>query len=863
MNKNEIVSKKAMNRLAKRNFTKKRMRNIFLILAVSLVTLLLTVMFGAGISIIENVETADLRLKGSTANAFLYEADDQEMEKVAELSEISRIGWQYYIASVTPKDELSNQNVIAMTGYDDTEWKKNIIPTITNLNGSYPEKENEIMVSEWTLKKLGIDSPQIGMRIPISFTTLSGDSYQQDFILSGFYTDYIYRAGVTPNSGNTMAANLYYMNHGSNKRAAGNIVVSDLSAEKYLVKEGRLGTCFIDDSLNNEEALNLLKEQTGQNHIVVAGLTKNPSQSFSLASIPFLAVLLVVISGYLLIYNVMNISVIQEMHMYGQLKTLGATKKQLKKLIRKQANYISWIGIPVGLVLGTVFAIFVIPGLLERLTVGSGFGGALTNDISISPWLYVFSSLFSYFTVYISCRKPAKLAAKVSPIEALRYTEVQENINSKRSRKGTKLYCMAFRNVFRNKKRAILTFSSMFFGLLIFFVISTSTYGVNYDIKLEREQPYSFTLKNLSFQTDDYTKIEDTLNGDVQSQIQSWNGVSDINTEYVDYAVFKEPVPELAPWIQQQAIERNLAPQNISDDLQAMVAGLSIEQLNRFSYETIFDKSEIEKHLNDGTGIFLAEADSENTKSLCGKTITLSGSMEGDLQSSYVVLGVLTTPTSNRYVENYNYYGSDNGQTVKCYTSFQGIERLTKSPIVHSLQISVDEGTDEKISNQLLDLFASADTIGMTSQLESKAMVDDGVQIIRIAGKVIGIFLIVMGLLNFINVIFTNIYARQKELAALESIGMTQKQLKTVLILEGLYYSIITIGLLLTIGLLVSKGVFVLIQNVIYFVEYGIPYGSILILFMLMLLICTIIPLIVYKSIAKESIVERLRRYQD
>lgn len=294
-----------------------------------------------------------------------------------------------------------------------------------------------------------------------------------------------------------------------------------------------------------------------------------------------------------------------------------------------------------------------------------------------------------------------------------------------------------------------------------------------------------------------------------------------------------------------------------------MVAGLSIEQLNRFSYETIFDKSEIEKHLNDGTGIFLAEADSENTKSLCGKTITLSGSMEGDLQSSYVVLGVLTTSTSNRYVENYNYYGSDNGQEVKCYTSFQGIERLTKSPIVHSLQINVDEGTDEKINNQLLDLFASDDTIGMTSQLESKAMVDDGVQMIRIAGKVIGIFLIVMGLLNFINVIFTNIYARQKELAALESIGMTQKQLKTVLILEGLYYSVITIGLLLTIGLLVSKGIFVLIQNVIYFVEYGIPYGSILILFMLMLLICTIIPFIVYKSIAKESIVERLRRYQD
>lgn len=131
-------------------------------------------------------------------------------------------------------------------------------------------------------------------------------------------------------------------------------------------------------------------------------------------------------------------------------------------------------------------AVFVIAVLLEHLTVGSGFGGALTNEISISPWIYISSSLFSYFTVYISCRKPVKVAAKVSPVEALRYTEVQENINSKHSRKGTKLYCMAFRNVFRNKKRALLTFSSMFLAAY-FFVISTSAYRINYDVRFERE----------------------------------------------------------------------------------------------------------------------------------------------------------------------------------------------------------------------------------------------------------------------------------------------------------------------------------------------------------------------------------------
>ena len=74
------------------------------------------------------------------------------------------------------------------------------------------------------------------------------------------------------------------------------------------------------------------------------------------------------------------------------------------------------------------------------------------------------------------------------------------------------------------------------------------------------------------------------------------------------------------------------------------------------------------------------------------------------------------------------------------------------------------------------------------SQLESKAVVDSGISMVRTAGMVLGGFLIFMGMLNFVNVIFTNIYSRQKELAALESIGMMQGQMKKTLILEGIDY---------------------------------------------------------------------------
>ena len=85
------------------------------------------------------------------------------------------------------------------------------------------------------------------------------------------------------------------------------------------------------------------------------------------AMIPILAVIFVMISGYLLIYNIINISVLQEMHMYGQLKALGATSKQLKKIVRKQVNLVAAVGIILGLLFGTTFAVITVPKFLEAL----------------------------------------------------------------------------------------------------------------------------------------------------------------------------------------------------------------------------------------------------------------------------------------------------------------------------------------------------------------------------------------------------------------------------------------------------------------------------------------------------------------
>ena len=120
------------------------------------------------------------------------------------------------------------------------------------------------------------------------------------------------------------------------------------------------------------------------------------------------------------------------------------------------------IGIPAGLLAGTVLAEAVVPGLLRRMTEGNGFGTTFETGIIISPWIYVFAAAFAYLTMALSNQKPSKMAAQVSPIEALKYVEQTETIKTHRGGSGGKLYRMAYRNVFRSKKKARVTFASLF-----------------------------------------------------------------------------------------------------------------------------------------------------------------------------------------------------------------------------------------------------------------------------------------------------------------------------------------------------------------------------------------------------------------
>ncbi|MFR9251992.1 MAG: ABC transporter permease [Oscillospiraceae bacterium] len=154
-----------------------------------------------------------------------------------------------------------------------------------------------------------------------------------------------------------------------------------------------------------------------------------------------------IFTGYLIIYNIFQISVAGDIRFYGLLKTIGTTPRQLKRIIRQQALLLCLIGIPAGLLLGYGIGAVLVPVVLRSTQLDAGI-----TTISTSPVIFVGSVLFALLTVLLSCSKPGKMAARVSPVEATKYTDAMQTKKKQRSTRGAKLHQMAFANLGRNKK---------------------------------------------------------------------------------------------------------------------------------------------------------------------------------------------------------------------------------------------------------------------------------------------------------------------------------------------------------------------------------------------------------------------------
>ena len=844
-NRNKEVIKRVEKVMMKAN----RTRNIFAIVAVALTTFMITTVFSLGINYKENMELTSVRTSGTNANVSLAMPTKSQEKEIRDLDYVKMVGTQYMIGSVAGKNEADRDLAIAMQYYDNTEWEKHYKEAISNINGNYPKKENEIMLSEDALSQLGIEKPKLDMEIPLSYVSKDGEQ-KDTFTLSGWFRSYT-------GTGMAFLSESYCQEHGYTLQNSGVLSIS------------------LDNPKNNfydiQDDITLNENQTFQGSVSMS------SSNGSVYAMIILLVFFIIGSGYLLIYNVLYISISRDTRFYGLIKTLGTTEKQIKTLVKRQAVTFACIGIPIGVILAGALSFGIVPIILEN-AFDSG-KSIIDAEMFFHPSIFILSIIFSALTVWISCNAPAKAASKISPIEALRYQNFASTKTKIRSStNGGKLHVMAYHNVFRDKKRAFLVFMSLFMGITMILGVNGIIGSMKVENFIDKYMDYNFEYTDIQFeQPEQPNKEVSQFDEQFVEQIKQIDGVKKVDIQKTVWAGIDFDEVALEGFMKIRYEDSRYKTEGQS--YQEMVADLK-EYANAGDYgcyiTTLDDKALEEynaKHPNTSIDIeafnrgetAIAGMDTEYNApnaALVGKTLSLTADSSDGKATDFLIDGSF-------YFEDYENNLSEGIGKRKdihivpeiIYVSEAGMERLTKTPIISAIGVDIkDMNQVEQIASELQALNGTL-TKQEWSYKSPIGMMEEYNQVtysMNLMGNGAAVLLIVVGLINFINVMLTGVVARKNEFAVMESIGTSKKQIKKILTLEGGIYALVTTVLIMTLGnaflLLVADAV----PHMADYAKFEYPFALVICLIFAIFIICLSVPAIVYRAVSKETVIERL-----
>jgi putative ABC transport system permease protein len=565
-NNNGAVISRITNKSLKNN----KKRNLFIITAITLTTLLLGFVFSLGMSLMESSKMEEIRFVGTTTHAAVGHPTVSQLERLRNLDYVQVVGTATAVAFVKNTPQMGKTS-LDLYYFDKTEWKKLRAPAYTDIVGSYPQKENEIMVPLGVLEKLGITNPSIGMEIPIAYYTESGRSdtaINENFRLSGWFKSY---ALIT------------------SKDVADTILVSKEFSQKCgkTVETDGFASVVFNHSDRVLEYCQKLKQDLGlskDQQVVPSQLydtNKNSMRSGLIALSALIAFF--ILTGYLLIYNVLYISVSRDVRFYGLLKTLGTTPRQIRRIVTGQIMRLCMIGVPVGILLSLLLSLLAVPVSISKLGVVST--GAV---VSFSPLIYLGAAFFALLTALLGALKPAKMAARISPVEAQKFTGINDNkSHAYRSVANGKPYKMAFRNIFRDRKRAAVVLLSLFLGVTTFITVTTlvSSMGINNYVNSMFDS--DFMLKNNTL-TNFETGEKQKFNNEFIEKVKSLPGVENLRTltqgwERLDYNS-QEYGQYVADFCKRNNITENLTEENIQKNFWGAIVGVDRYSLIKINH---------------------------------------------------------------------------------------------------------------------------------------------------------------------------------------------------------------------------------------------------------------------------------------
>ncbi len=559
------------------------------------------------------------------------------------------------------------------------------------------------------------------------------------------------------------------------------------------------------------------------------------------------AIIVFMLSGYLIIYNVFDLNLIADMKEYGLLKTIGTSGKQIRYMVKQRTNRICFIAIPIGLIIGCGIGGYLLPMIGKFInTVGPDKG-----HVHMSIWIILFTVAFSYLTVAISSKKPCRKASKISPIEAARFTGI-------------------IRKNGKPKRRTLVIVLSLTLSLVM---LNSANTLIN-----------SFSLDNYA---DDYI----TADFCIQDELLDNAGAPDKNINAVDSSF-------IAELKKHDGVERignlylTLGEHEFSPEVW--------ESIERNFYSDEIVRMQIESFYTDeGYSVNDYMHEIHNKRTIDGNTYGMGELVVDKLEDVQTIDG--TTKIDWNKFNSGNYilaerwqFASDGfinivnpGDKIEIegreYTVYAlvDIPMLIEYPVYYPIECNFILSEDEYLSvygecspmRTLVDVQDDKETdfekwiASYTSQTNlsytsRQTVINDNKsfgQLFAISGVIIAVILGIIGIMNFGNTMIATIIARSRELAILEAVGMTVKQQKKSLRKDGMRYFVYTSVLTILLSSIINVTAVKTFVNNLPMFSWHFSLTALIICLPLMLIVILIIPAAAYRRLSRISVVDRLR----
>ena len=887
--KNIPNNNKDIIRFLAKNFAgTKKIRNTILFCSVVIGIVAITMVFGISCGKIQAEEIRLTRENGTASSGRIEDGTEEQYAKLKQLDYIKQVGKSIFVGEATEVSENNAKTICDIVWADSESWNDFLRSAYTNVIGSYPQKKDEILLSERALKKLGISEPEQGMEINLDVYKGLFEHSKEKFKLCGWYTD----------SGNKLA--IGYISHDK---------INELNLEKGPYTLLFSQSNHLSRSKTEEKLYQALPMKSADQKIYVSDTAQYTAVSKFAGGyeMVILGTLGILCGIYFLVRNVLWISMSEDIQNLGLLHTIGATERQITKIYRKQMRLLMLKGSVLGSLISVLILVLLIPEIL-----GFHFYQEMGGNMILSffrPWILFLSVIFVNGILWMASEGVIRKITKLSCIESATYDgnmgdkkiKHPGKLVLKRSETGEMFY-IALGNITRHKARFIITSISIFLGVLSFILMNVLTNGCDYKHLLEKRPDFLLAGEFSEFGKSQGCGEEyKTREIDVDPLLTQGDGVELLyDNDYDEFSPISQELEKKLhkidgiDWEKSNLIEGAYVDTVISKKgIRPYDEGLSNltseNMVEGFSWDTVqvIDENQIlslKKYVQDnqlnidmesleeGNGVLIIHdhmltpeqqklADKAIGEPVYFKTLLskedairrkelINSESEEKQQKdefpqkeseTFTLCGYLDRQSDNFPEIHQSWHGEG---ILYYFISEKGFQKIPTEKKRLTMELTADPGKELYVKTQISELISEENKkqSEMTEVSMDEGTGEAGVFIIcksdlmqqketymrgnRILLGAVSIILFIAGLTNYCNVVFTGMYTRRKEFDIMKSIGMTDKQKKLMLFGEGSYYFMCVMGLLFTVGMVSLVGVKIYMENKLSYFTFHWPILS-------------------------------------